>query len=110
MVIDDLIKQLGPLPPALSKMPRPTPPHRAFELSVQISGDTWKDILRELRETVRHIEDHGRMCTSVLGGWSSSHIVNVRVDETVTHESWEAALERHLHELDEWKKAQEVNR
>lgn len=103
---EEMLKDLGPLPSALSKMPRPTPPRRAFELDIKMTGDTWKDVIRELRDLVIHIEQHGTACTSVSGGYSTSHTVQVRVDESITHESFAAELEEYLPKLKEWEDAQ----
>lgn len=68
-------------------------PHRSYEVSITISGDTWQDIIYQLRDLLPHIEDHGPACNSASGSPSSGHIVYVRHDPTMTHERYFEILE-----------------
>jgi len=81
----------------LDDMPM-SPPRRAFELTIKIGGDTWRDVLRDLLDTARHVEQHGPQCNSVSGGYSTNHIVDVRVDPDMTHDRYVDQLEAYLAE------------
>lgn len=74
-------------------------PSRAFELNIKIGGDTWEDVLRNLRELASHVEDHGSNCNSVSGGYSSHHIVDVRIRPDLTHDQYSVELEEYLKNL-----------
>lgn len=76
-----------------AQLPRP---RRTFELDVHVDGDTWDDVLRELRHLVRHIEDHGPECKSVGGGYSTGHIVSIRHDPEMTGDRFRENLEKYL--------------
>lgn len=73
-------------------------PHRAFELEITIGGDTWADVLRDVRDLASHIPEHGPACNSVSGGPGGNHIVTVRVDETMTHDRYFKELDAYLEE------------
>lgn len=75
---------------------KPQRPHRAYELDIHIGGDTWSDVLADLRYLANHIEDHGEKCGSVMGGPSSNHIVTIIVRPEMTHERYISELDAYL--------------
>lgn len=52
-------------------------PHRAFELTIKIGGDTWEDVVRELAFVADHVPAHGETCDSTMGGCTSNHLVSI---------------------------------
>jgi len=74
----------------------PERPHRAYELDIHIGGDTWKDVMHDLRHLSQHIEDHGEKCQSVMGGPSCGHAVTSIVRPEMTHEKYIADLDAYL--------------
>lgn len=68
-------------------------PSRAFELRIAVGGDTWDDIVRELRFLLPHVEAHGQACNSVSGSPSSNHLVTIVHRPEMTHERYMADLE-----------------
>lgn len=75
-------------------------PHRAFELKITIGADEWPQVLRELAELVDHLEDHGPTCSSLSGGPSVGHIVDIKTDPTMTNEIYHERLIAYL----KWRK------
>jgi hypothetical protein len=71
-------------------------PKRRFELAITITGDTWEDVLFDLRDIAPHIETHGPGCTSVSGAPSHGHIVQVTERPEQTHEKYIEDLDRYL--------------
>lgn len=80
-------------------------PKRRFVLSINISGDTFADVLRELRELTPHVEEHGPACSSSSGGGPSSHWVDIVEDPTMTPERYQAEVEEWCRAYDERKTA-----
>lgn len=72
-------------------------PMRAFEITIKAGADTWEGLLDDLRDlTLRHLPEHGTTCTSVSGGYSGNHTVDIRVDEAMTHDRYHAELDAYL--------------
>lgn len=76
----------------------PERPHRAYTLSIEIGGDTWEDVMSDLRHIVSHLRDHGEKCSSVMGGPSCGHTIGVRIDPEMTHERYFEMLDTYLAE------------
>lgn len=70
-------------------------PRRKYELRVGISGDTWDDVIHELRRVADHIEEHGETCNLSSGGPTCGAWVTNAVDPEMTHE-------RYFEELKVW--------
>lgn len=73
-----------------------SPPKRRWTLSIEVTGDTWEDVAQGVRELLPHIEDHGERCSSVSGGYSSGHWVNVCERPEMTHEKYQSELEEFI--------------
>lgn len=71
-------------------------PHRAFELDIHIGGDTWDEVIRDLKYLAEHVEDHGPTCSSVCGGPSGNHIVTVTRHPDMTHERYHEQNDAYL--------------
>lgn len=71
-------------------------PRRRIEIDLKIGADDW----RELRGILRHLETeiamHERLSNTVSGGYGSGFVMSVDEDESITHDSWAAELERYL--------------
>jgi len=70
-------------------------PCRKYELRVGISGDTWDDVIHELRRVADHIEGHGETCNLSSGGSTCGAWVMNMIDPDMTHE-------RYVEELKAW--------
>lgn len=67
-------------------------PHRAYQLTISIGGDTWEDVMRELEHFHLELESHGAECGLVAGGSSSSGYIHIVHDPDMTHDRWCEAL------------------
>lgn len=74
-------------------------PRRRFELSIEIGGDTWGDVVVDLLDLARHIERHGPECKSVMGGPSCGHIVTIVERAEMTPERYREQLDAYLESL-----------
>lgn len=78
-------------------------PSRAFVLRVEIGGDSWPDVVAQLRNLERGALDLSpdrppsqSGAFSIGGGYSTGHVVEVAVDPEMTNARYFAALEAHL--------------
>jgi len=78
-------------------------PHRAYELDIHIGGDTWKDVIHDLLDLARHVEDHGEKCGSTSGSPSCNHSVTIVVRPEMTHDRYIEELGAYLAERDKEK-------
>lgn len=83
-------------------------PRRAFELRLDVDGDTWEDVANQLESIVQHVVSHGPKCESVGGSPSSGHIVIVTQNPEMTHERYFEELDLYL--ASERRKRQEAPR
>lgn len=74
-------------------MPRKV--RRRIEFTLECGADDWRAVARTLYN-LAHRAEAGGLSTSASGGYDSGHILEVDVDESITHESWEKDLEKHL--------------
>lgn len=74
-------------------------PRRRFTIRIMVTGDTWEDVAHSLRDLLPHVEEHGPACSSVSGGSSTGHIVEVTEDPEMTHEKYTQELETYLADL-----------
>jgi hypothetical protein len=74
-------------------------PKRKYTLKIEIGGDTWEDVLHDLQFLSDHIPDHGPRCDSVCGGVSGGHMVEVIVDDTMTHERYHQLSNEYLKQV-----------
>lgn len=72
------------------------PPKRAFELTIKIGGDTWEDVIHNVRDLLPHIEEHGQSCNSVSGSPSCGHIVDIQLHPEMTHERYHEELQAYI--------------
>lgn len=75
-------------------------PHRAFEIELKVTGDTWKDVVYELNRIIDEVKEHGQDCKLVSGGYSSGGYVLINHDPNMTHDKYfediaEAKLKPH---------------
>lgn len=75
-------------------------PHRRYTLSIEIGADEWAGVVADLQHLASHIADHGEKCSSVMGGPSCGHIVDIRIDPEMTHERYMAELDAYLEQRD----------
>lgn len=77
-----------------------TAPHRKIEIELKLSADTWRDVQAAFNILERDVAVSGELSTSsVSGGYSMGWILTSKVDENMTHEIWEAALNVYLDDL-----------
>ncbi len=74
----------------------PPRPQRCYTLSIEIGGDTWDDVIGQLRHLAEHIEDHGPECKSVGGSPSSGHVLTITHRPEQTHEKYIAELDAYI--------------
>ena len=72
-------------------------PRRQFEATIRVSADDLETMNRCLESALDYIAGGGRQ--SVMGGWSAGHIIQVTQDPSITHESWEQALNEYVKQL-----------
>jgi hypothetical protein len=75
------------------------PPQKRFKVTLVIEAWDWEDVVRETENLAMHLEDHGPVCASVMGGGSVSHTVRVEKDEDITRERWASDLDDYLESL-----------
>lgn len=63
-------------------------PERAYTINIKVSADDWEACIAELNFIVDHVIEHGEICSSVSGGYSTGHIVNIEHDPEMTHEKY----------------------
>lgn len=73
-------------------------PRRRFEVTLKLSGDDWKSIIHEMDFLSRELEEHGPVCNSVSGGYSSGHIVEVKERPEQTHDLYHEQVQAWLKE------------
>jgi hypothetical protein len=72
-------------------------PRRRVEMIAKFSADDWKTLAHDLEHAAREIHRHGKLSKlSIMGGYSSGHIIATSEDGTIDHDSWDAALNEHL--------------
>lgn len=71
-------------------------PHRAYEIDIHIGADDWKSALWQIRDVLRHIEDHGEECSLVSGGSDSGATVTITKRPEMTHDRYFADLNAYL--------------
>jgi hypothetical protein len=70
------------------------PPKRRCDLTIDLHADEMDILLRDLDAIVSNIKNG---CTaSVGGGYTSGEAWELTVDESITHDSYEEALEKYL--------------
>lgn len=67
------------------------PPQAAFDVTVNVTGETWEVAVRILTQALMEIERHGPECSSVGGGGGGSHSVTIRTRD-VDPETYAAEL------------------
>jgi hypothetical protein len=73
------------------------PPKRAFAISIEVGGDTWKDAVNRLIQLVDHVETHGEACAEVSGSPSCCSTVEIKKRD-VTHEQYFEEVKAYLKE------------
>lgn len=78
-----------------------SPPRRRHEVRISIGADTWDEAKRVLEDILSSMDEHpdGRMSGGSFG-YASGHDVEATVDESVTHDSYHAALKAWLERSD----------
>lgn len=72
---------------------------RRFVLIAKVEGDTRRDLADAVHALLYQVEADKLGRSSICGGPSSSHIASLTEDETVTHDSYFAALEAELERI-----------
>ena len=76
-------------------------PKRHIEAMLTISADDAETFMAHLRQVLFDLDrglDKDAGYYSVSGGYSSSHIIEVKVNKDITHDSWADELGRYLAE------------
>ena len=73
-------------------------PRRRYVATLKVQADSERDLIGHLFNIATTWDREGMSRSSVSGGYSSGHIIEVDCDESITHESWEAALQKYLEE------------
>lgn len=73
-----------------------TRPERRWTVVLNVSGDEWPDVSRELARLAEHVQDHGPECNSASGSPSVGSYVQVTERPDMTHERYFAELETWL--------------
>jgi hypothetical protein len=71
-------------------------PRRRIELVLTLGADSWEDAADALFNLAQEIERGRLRGRAVTGGYSSGHTFESSEDETVTHDSYFAALDEYL--------------
>lgn len=77
-------------------MSRPEKPKRAFEVTLKIGADSWKDVIDQVDHLGFVLEQSGPKCSSVSGGPSSNHSVEVVHNPEQTHDKYFSQLDDFL--------------
>lgn len=70
-------------------------PRRAYVLELKIGADSRNDLIGALRQLEFLIEAE-ELTAGVSGGYGSGYTYKLDVDESITHESYMAAIEQFL--------------
>lgn len=73
-----------------------TVPQHAFEVRINIGGETWDYVVRTLDELAEHVAGHGPDCNMCSGGAGGSHSVTITTRDV--------SVEQFRAELEEWRK------
>jgi hypothetical protein len=73
------------------------PPKRAFTISIEVGGDTWRDAVSRLMSLTEHVELHGETCDEISGSPSSNSTVEIK-KRAVTHEQYFEEIKAYLKE------------
>jgi len=74
----------------------PKRPERAVRVIIDISGDTWADVLSDLSHIADEADRAGRVQSGVMGGPSSGNIRTVIENPGMTHEEYHRLLDEYL--------------
>jgi hypothetical protein len=77
-------------------MTKPERPRRCYELTINIGGDTWQDVLNQLGWVEQHIVEHGPKCKSISGTHMSYHQVDIEHNPRMTHQQFMIELHEFL--------------
>lgn len=68
-------------------------PRRAYEVSIRLHADDLGYLLHLLDEIEQSLRGYGGKYDGVSGGYSGGYIVQSSVDESITHDAWENAMQ-----------------
>lgn len=71
-------------------------PKRRIEMNLKVSADSIDELVSYLRNFAFEVSTGTR--TGVSGGYSTGAVYQIVEDESITHESWAANLEKYLAE------------
>lgn len=72
-------------------------PRRRVVMVAKLSADDWKTLASDLEHLASEIHRHGKLSKrSIMGGYSSGHIVVTSEDASIDHDSWAKDLNDHL--------------
>lgn len=71
-------------------------PQRAYEITVNIGGDTWDELAAQLRFVTDSV--HSQMPDIANGGRFGYTMVSLRRDPSMTHDRYHAELRKYLAE------------
>ena len=74
-------------------------PKRRVEMSLKVNADSIDELVSYLRNFAFEVSTGTR--TGVSGGYSTGAVYQIVEDESITHESWEKALNEHIESLQE---------
>lgn len=76
----------------------PKQPHRRIVMRAKFEADTWDDLYGHLHSLVTEMAVNGRKLSkqTISGGYSTSHIIVISEDETMTHDQWARDLDVYL--------------
>lgn len=68
------------------------PPKRCYQLKINVGGDTWEDVIWQLKDLVDHVIDHGPECQMVSGGCNAGWNIEVEHRPDMTNAKYFEAL------------------
>ena len=76
-------------------------PHRAYTLYAQIGADTPEDMVRALKSIIFDIEANDMPSERITGGFAWGGVFAYLTDADMTHDQWEANINKWLAERNE---------
>lgn len=70
-------------------------PRRAYKLTLELNADKLKDLLNSLEHIIFTIDVYDTR-NSVSGGYSSGYILDIDIDETITHDKYMEDVRQYL--------------
>lgn len=93
---EQLVRQLREAQKSSAEDRAPKGPRRRWLVEINVGGDELEDVLREILRMAEHVQEHGKDCSMVSGGYSTGGFVRITENPDMTHD-------RYFEEIERWK-------